>query len=88
MTKHVRAVILIATLGSALLAGCGSSSSTAHIKGATYSRADTCSSTQFVGNRKSHVVHRPGAKNLPSTKNQVCFDSLSAAQNAGYHLAR
>lgn len=71
-----------------LAVGCGSKSSIATIKGATYNRADTCKSNQFVGNRKSHVVHRPGARNLPSTKNQVCFDTLTQAKNAGYHLAR
>jgi uncharacterized protein YceK len=73
-----------------LIAGCGSSpssSSTGHIKGGTYNRTNTCGSNQWVGNRRSHAVHRPGSRNLPSAKNQVCFSSLSAAQNAGYHLS-
>ena len=71
-----------------LLAGCGgsSSSSTGHIKGTTYNRSDKCKANQFVGNRRSHALHRPGARNLPSRANQVCFNSLSAAENAGYHL--
>jgi hypothetical protein len=73
-------------MATLVLAGCGGSkSSTGHIKGATYNRTDKCSSNQWVGNRKSHALHRPGSTNLPSTKNQVCFNSLSAAENAGYH---
>jgi hypothetical protein len=88
MNIGMRAWSASALVALCVLSGCGSSSSTGHIKGSTYNRSDTCKSNQFVGNRHSHALHRPGAKNLPSTKNQVCFDSLTAAKKAGYHLAR
>ena len=88
--------MLLVALAAILLSGCGSSSSapssspstTGRVSGRAYNRADICKTSQYVGNRKSHVLHRPGDRNLPSTKNQVCFSTLTEARAAGYHLSR
>lgn len=42
---------------------------------------------RIVGNKRTHVYHLPGDRNLPAPQNRVYFISEAAAVRAGYHRA-
>lgn len=42
--------------------------------------------TLYIGNKKSKTLHTEGCSALPSESNQVLFDELQAALDAGYRL--
>lgn len=89
MKRPIRSCLFVLATGI-VLAGCGSGSSSSPppLRTAGHNRNNTCKVNQWVGNRKSHAVHKPGSTNLPSPKNQVCFNSLADAQSHGYHQSR
>lgn len=42
--------------------------------------------TVYIGNKKSKILHMEGCSSLPAEDNQVLFDELQAALDAGYRL--
>jgi micrococcal nuclease len=44
----------------------------------------------IIGNRKSHIYHRPDCPNYSQVapKNRVAFNNVSEAEEAGYRIAR
>ena len=42
---------------------------------------------QIIGNKKTHVYHLAGDRNLPAPQNRVMFPSVAAAVAAGYHAS-
>jgi hypothetical protein len=49
--------------------------------------APMMASGKIIGDKKTHVFHMPGDKNLPMPQNRVYFSSAKAAEAAGYHMA-
>jgi micrococcal nuclease len=52
--------------------------------------APTISPYPVIGNRKSHIYHRPDCPNYRQVapKNRVAFNSAAEAEQAGYRVAR
>ncbi|MHB9131916.1 MAG: MBL fold metallo-hydrolase [Armatimonadota bacterium] len=51
---------------------------------ASNSSTTTGSTCAYIGNRNTHVFHRPTCGHLPAEKNRVCFATREEAINAGY----
>ena len=71
---------------SGLSKSASSKSSSSSHSGYTYSDYDTTPAieSEYIGNSSSHKFHRPDCSTLPSSENQVYFDTRDDAINQGY----
>jgi len=55
---------------------------------AASTNSSSSSRCNYIGNRRTHIYHRPTASHLPKPENRVCFSSRAAAERAGYRACR
>ena len=78
-------MILAIDIGNTnIVIGCMEGDKCSFIERLSTVRTTEHQSSSYIGNRSSHVFHRPSCANLPLEKNRIYFANRSDAVTSGY----